>query len=611
MTSPMTSPTTPLPHWELSNVYPSLESAELEQAEQTLLRQIDDLAQFVATRVAPTGAATPPDDLAELLGASLDHLNRILELGRTVRGYLYSFFITDSRNRLAAKKLSAFEQQWVRVQTLNTQLQAWVGRLGPALEEAIPRDATAQAHAFTLRETAEQARYLMSEAEESLAAELALSGATAWRKLHRTVTSQLTAAVEVDGQVQALPITAVINLRSHPDEATRRRGYEAENAAWESVGETLAAALNGVKGASHTLNQRRKREDDLHPALDAARIDRPTLEAMLAAMKDSFPMFRRYFKAKARLLGKEQLPWWDLFAPVGRADTYTWPQSCDFVLEHFAVFSPDLAALARRAFDHHWIDAEPREGKAGGAFCMGLPAVQESRILANFDGSLDGVSTIAHELGHAYHNDCYYRAGKTMLQSNTPMTLAETASILCETLVMQAVLDQAQEPQAELAILETILNGQAQIIVDIYSRYLFEQEVFTRRAEAELSVEDFCAIMEQAQRDTYGDGLDAAYLQKYMWTWKPHYYDVGLSFYNFPYAFGLLFSMGLYAVYRQRGAVFVPDYEALLSSTGEANAADLAARFGIDIRSRAFWDASLATIGQTIDRYRALAEAMV
>ncbi|RIK39960.1 MAG: oligoendopeptidase F [Chloroflexi bacterium] len=607
----MTSPTTPLPHWELSNVYPSLESAELEQAEQTLLRQIDYLAQFVATRVAPTGAATPPDDLAELLGASLDHLNRILELGRTVRGYLYSFFITDSRNRLAAKKLSAFEQQWVRVQTLNTQLQAWVGRLGPALEEAIPRDATAQAHAFTLRETAEQARYLMSEAEESLAAELALSGATAWRKLHRTVTSQLTAAVEVDGQVQTLPITAVINLRSHPDEATRRRGYEAENAAWESVGETLAAALNGVKGASHTLNQRRKREDDLHPALDAARIDRPTLEAMLAAMKDSFPMFRRYFKAKARLLGKEQLPWWDLFAPVGRADTYTWPQSCDFVLEHFAVFSPDLAALARRAFDHHWIDAEPREGKAGGAFCMGLPAVQESRILANFDGSLDGVSTIAHELGHAYHNDCYYRAGKTMLQSNTPMTLAETASILCETLVMQAVLDQAQEPQAELAILETILNGQAQIIVDIYSRYLFEQEVFTRRAEAELSVEDFCAIMEQAQRDTYGDGLDAAYLQKYMWTWKPHYYDVGLSFYNFPYAFGLLFSMGLYAVYRQRGAAFVPDYEALLSSTGEANAADLAARFGIDIRSRAFWDASLATIGQTIDRYRALAEAMV
>jgi pepF/M3 family oligoendopeptidase len=451
----------------------------------------------------------------------------------------------------------------------------------------------------------------MSEAEESLAAELALSGTTAWRKLHRTVTSQLTTAVELDGQTQTLPITAVINLRSHPDETTRRRAYEAENAAWATVSESLAAALNGVKGASHTLNQRRKRDDDLHAALDAARIDRPTLEAMLGAMKDSFPMFRRYFRAKAKLLGKEQLAWWDLFAPVGNTETtYTWPQSCAFILKHFAPFSPDLEALARRAFDHRWIDAEPRAGKAGGAFCMSLPAVQESRILANFDGSLDGVSTIAHELGHAYHGDCSYRAGKTELQSNTPMTLAETASILCETLVMQAVLDQIEDPQEELAILETMLNGQAQIIVDIYSRYLFEQEVFDRRAQAELSVEDFCAIMAQAQRDTYGDGLDERYLQQYMWTWKPHYYDVGLSFYNFPYAFGLLFSTGLYAIYRERGAAFVPDYEDLLASTGEANAADLAARFGIDIRSRAFWETSLATIGQTIDRYCALAEAI-
>lgn len=603
---------TSLPHWDLSNLYPSLDAAELDEAERTLQRHIDHLAQLMSERIAAATADTPPAELADLLGASIRQFNAILELGRTVRGYIYAFFITDSRNRLAAKRLSAFEQRWVQVQNLSTQLRAWVGSLGPALEEAIPLDPTAQAHAFSLRETADQARYLMSEAEESLAAALALSGSTAWRKLHRTVTSQLTAAVEVDGKTQTLPITAVINLRSHPDEATRRRAYEAENEAWARVAEPLAAALNGIKGESHTLNQRRKREDDLHPALDAARIDRPTLEAMLGAMADSFPMFRRYFKAKARLLGKDQLAWWDLFAPVGQIrTTYSWPQSRDFVLEHFATFSPHLEALARRAFDHNWIDAEPREGKAGGAFCMALPAARESRILANFDGSLDGVSTIAHELGHAYHNDCRYRAGKTMLQATTPMTLAETASILCETLVMQAVLDRVQDPQEELAIRETVLIGEAQVIVDIYSRYLFEQEVFARRAQAELAVEEFCAIMEQAQRDTYGDGLDDRYLQKYMWTWKPHYYDAGLPFYNFPYAFGLLFGTGLYAIYQERGADFVPDYERLLAETGEANAADLAARFGIDIRSRTFWETSLATIGQKIDRYCALVDTIV
>jgi oligoendopeptidase F len=234
---------------------------------------------------------------------------------------------------------------------------------------------------------------------------------------------------------------------------------------------------------------------------------------------------------------------------------------------------------------------------------MGVPGVKESRVLCNFDGSLDQVSTIAHELGHAFHNQCAYQAGKTELQQDTPMTLAETASIMCETIVMEAVLAQTTDPQEELAVLETRLIGDAQVIVDIYSRYLFEKEVFERRAEAELSADELCEIMERAQKATYGDGLDENHLHKYMWTWKPHYYFAGLSFYNFPYSFGLLFGTGLYAIYQQRGEAFVEDYQNLLASTGEAPAADLAARFGIDIRSRKFWEDSLGVIARKIDRY--------
>jgi oligoendopeptidase F len=180
------------------------------------------------------------------------------------------------------------------------------------------------------------------------------------------------------------------------------------------------------------------------------------------------------------------------------------------------------------------------------------------------------------------------------------MTLAETASILCETIVMQAVLKQVSDPKEELAILETMLVGDSQVIVDIYSRYLFEKEVFERRAKSDLSPDDLCEIMERAQKETYGD-LEA--YQPYMWTWKPHYYYAGLSFYNFPYAFGLLFGTGLYAIYQQRGEAFIADYKNLLASTGEATAADLAARFGIDIRSRKFWEDSLAVIARKIDRY--------
>lgn len=596
-----------LPHWDLSNVYPGLDSKEFKQGWQDMLAQIESLEKFFADRIAPAGVEQGAQALAPLAGDLIDRFNAVSELAWTLNAYIASFVTTDSFNKQAKRLESEFDTVAVRLQQLSVQASAWIGRIAPLLPEIIAKDARAQAHAFFLEETARQSKYLMSEAEEALAAELMLDGATAWSKLQGTVTSQMTWDFELDGKTEALPMPALINLRSHPDEDVRRRAYEAEMAAWKTVEEPLAAAMNGIKGTVNTLNRRRGRQDALHSAIDMARIDRPTLEAMLAAMHDSFPMFRRYFKAKAKKLGKDKLAWWDISAPVGKAaSTFTWEQTRGFILTNFGSFSPELESLARRAFDHNWIDAEMRAGKRGGAFCMGVEAVKESRILCNFDGTLDQVSTVAHELGHAFHNQCAYAAGKTMLQQDTPMTLAETASILCETIVSQAVLQQAASPEEELAVLEGMLNNAAAVIVDIYSRYLFEKEVFERRAGAELSADEMSEMMEKAQKETYGDGLDERYLMKYMWTWKPHYYSAELSFYNFPYAFGLLFGAGLYAIYQQKGAAFVPDYIDLLASTGEAPAAGLAARFGIDIRTRKFWDDSLALIGKQVERYAAL-----
>ena len=592
-----------IPRWDLSNVYPSLESTEFEAAIAEARRQIAEAEEF-ADRAAATDAGTPVPELAALAGEGVDRLNRLLELIGTLSPYISSFVSTDSRDTLAMRKLSEFQQMMIPAQNLNTRFQAWVGTLEPVLGGVIDLNDSARSHAFALRETARQAKYLMSQPEESLAAELNVSGAAAWSKLQGTVTSQLTVDFELDGAVKKLPMPALINLHSHADDAVRRRAYEAELQAWKSVEEPLAACMNGIKGTVNTLDKRRGRQDALHSAIDAARIDRQTLEAMMASMEASFPVFRRYLAAKARRFGQEKLPWWNLFAPVGDANRqYDWDETRAFILRNFATFSPDLETFARRAFDERWIDAEQREGKRGGAFCMGLDGVRESRILCNFDGSLDQVSTIAHELGHGYHNECVYRAGKTPMQQDTPMTLAETASIMCETIAMEAVLAEATDPAEELAILETRLIGDTQVIVDIYSRYLFEQEVFERRQTSELSPGELCEAMEHAQKATYGEAMDPTALHGYMWTWKPHYYSAGRSFYNFPYAFGLLFGLGLYAIYRERGAAFVDDYRTLLASTGEATAADLAARFGIDITSRAFWDGSIAVIGSKIDRY--------
>ncbi|MHB8192681.1 MAG: M3 family oligoendopeptidase [Bellilinea sp.] len=594
------------PRWDLSNVYPGLDSPQFSADIERWKSMLGDLEKRVSG-LESLDASSDPALVTRQVNDLLTELNNTLLLGHTLSAYINSFVSTDSFNTFAMRKESEFERISVQANILNTRVKAWIGKIAPLLPQITAAPGPAQEHAFMLSETAEQSKFLMSPAEEALAAELNLSGANAWDKLQGTVTSQMTVDFELDGKVQKLSMPALINLRSHPDEDVRRRAYEAENAAWQSMKEPLAAALNGVKGTSVTLNKHRGRTDALHSALEINRIDRQTLDAMLTAMRESLPMFRRYFQAKARKLGKEKLAWWDLFAPGGKTSrTYTYEEARAFVLDNFAKFSPDLSDFARRAFDSGWIDAEQRSGKRGGAFCMSVPGVKESRVLLSFDGSLDVVSTLAHELGHAFHNDCMFKAGRTELQRTTPMTMAETASIMCETIVVEAVMEQAKDADELWAILEAALTGDSQVIVDIYSRFLFESEIFKRREQAELSADEFCEIMENAQKEAYGDGLDERYLQKWMWTWKPHYYSSYLAFYNFPYAFGLLFGTGLYAIYQQRGASFVPEYKALLASTGMGDAAALAARFGIDIRQPDFWRGSLSIIGKRVEGYSAL-----
>lgn len=592
------------PRWDLTNVYPSLDSKEFKHAIKQYKSRLDEMEVFFK-KASKADSKTEPKKLGKLLGESVDRFNALFELSGTIDPYIQSFVATDSRNTDAMRALSKFEQMSVQANVLHTKFQAWVGKLGKAaVKKGAKTNPSAKAHEFILDESVKQSKYMMSEAEEILAAELTLSGGNAFGKLQGTLTSQLSVDFELDGKTEKLPMPALLNLRSHPIEETRRRAYEAENRVWEEVKETLAACMNGVKGETLTLDKKRGREDAIHASIDDAHMDRSTLDAMLGAMKDSFPMFQKYFKHKAKLLGKEKLAWWDIFAPMGKAGkVYSFDEARDFIVDNFNTFSLGLGDFTGYAFDNRWIDAEQRDGKQGGAFCSGVSRVKESRVFCNFDGSFDQVSTLAHELGHAYHNECAYQAGKTELQQSTPMTLAETASIMCETIVTEAVLAQVTDPQEELAVLEAQIGNAAQVIVDIYSRYLFEKEVFERREKSELSTDDLSEIMERAQKATYGEGLDERYLQKYMWTWKPHYYSSGFSFYNYPYAFGLLFATGLYAIYQKRGADFIPDYKNLLASTGEAPAAELADRFGIDIRTKKFWADSLAIIGRRVERY--------
>ncbi|MGD0422384.1 MAG: M3 family oligoendopeptidase [Candidatus Bathyarchaeia archaeon] len=598
-----------LPHWDLSNVYPSLESEQFRTAIESLKGQIAELEAYCTQyRIGRTESGLSPLEtslLKEIADEYITRMNSLLRLLSTISAFVASFVTTDSYNASAKRAESEFEIIQTRVKKIDVLFHGWTRSLGEGLSNILALPGPSKEHSFYLKEVLEQSRYLMSEPEESLAADLELSGGNAWSKLQGTICSQLSVEFELNGKKEKMPITSILNLSHHKDPDVRRRAYTAELEAWKTVREPLAAALNGVKGTVVTLSKRRGRVDALHASLDQARIDRETLTTLIETMQESFPSFRRYLKAKAKRMGCNALPWWDLFAPVGTVDHhYSWDETREFIVEQFGTFSGRLAKLTERAFQHNWIDAEPRDGKRGGAFCMEVPAVDESRVLCNFDGSLDAVSTVAHELGHAYHNEC--QVGKTVLQTRTPMTLAETASIFCETIVSDAVLANASSSDEKLAVLESSLMSSTQVIVDITSRFLFEKQVFERREKSELSADEFCEIMIQSQKNTYGDGLDDACLHGYMWTWKPHYYSTTLSFYNFPYAFGLLFGLGLYAIYMTQGASFVSEYESLLASTGEGTPAELASRFAINIKKPDFWKDSLKMIEKRIDQYVAL-----
>ncbi len=590
------------PRWDLSALFEGIGSRGFAAAQESLGAELVRLGARYDRFDVRGGDPLPltPDSLAgfdQVVAAT----NALMDQVRLVRSYLASRLSTDARDDEAATVLSQVQTQQAALQKLTTRFEAWVSRFGA--DALVAASEVAADHDHALRHATVSARHQMTEAEEGLYADLRLTGGVAWNKLHGDVTSLL--AGELDGRL--VPVTELRGMATDPDPDRRRRAYRAELVAWQSAEVPLAAALNAIKGEANTVNRRRGWPDALEPALFANSVERPALEAMQAAAVASFPDFRRFLRAKARLLGGDGdggLAWWDLLAPVPGEGLVTWPEAVTAVEEAFGSYSATLAGLAERALAERWVDAQPRSGKRGGAFCVSVRG-DESRVFLNFDGSLDCVQTLAHELGHAYHNTNL--AGRTALQRQTPMALAETASIFCETIMVQAGLARADD-RRRLALLNVDLQGACQVVVDIHSRFLFERSLCERREKGTVSPPELCALMTDAQQATYGDGLDPSTLHPYMWAVKPHYYST--AFYNWPYCFGLLFGTGLYARYREDPERFRAHYDDLLSATGLATAAALAQRFGIDIATIDFWQDSLAIIGARIDDFEQLVSSI-
>ena len=589
-----------LPHWDMNAVYPSLESVEFEEGFRSVVRSIDQLVNlFDRYGIVQRELATVDEATVQAFEAIIERYNTVLAETRMLESYLDCFLAADSGDEQAQAKSSELQPQKTRLSLLGARWTAWIGSLDIAT--LIERSAVAQDHAFMLRKAHQRATHLMTPAEEALAAELSVTGSSAWTTLWNTFTSQLLVPLEVNGKVQDLPMSAARKLAYDPDREVRRRAYEAELATWRRAAVPLVAALNSLKGEQNTLTQRRGWASPLDAALFENHIARQTLDAMLEALHEALPDFRRYLRAKAHALGLPILAWYDVNAPIGGGGrTWSFDDAAQFILEQFGTYSPKLRGLAERAFREHWIDAEPRPGKMDVSFCTELRK-DESRILVNYKPVFYEVSILAHELGHAFHNLCL--AHRTMLQRETALTLAETASTFCQAIVQQAGLQQT-DPQEQIAILDASLQMAILLVVEVMTWFLFEKEIYEKRRQRALSLDELKELMLATQRQVYGDALDPNALHPFTWAAWPHLF--WSSFYNFQYPFGTLFGLGLYAQYQDRPEAFRARYDELLSSTGLAEAADLAAQFGIDIRTPDFWRSSLDVIRADVDRFESV-----
>jgi oligoendopeptidase F len=594
------------PRWRLDQLYSGLDDRGFSSDEEALASRLARATAWFDEHDIGAGEQIEVDNAHAATAAdAITKLNELSTIQRRLRAYVHARITTDARDDDAASTQARLLPVSGDLMRLDGRFSAWIGRMSSNVVSVASQDPVAaevlSGHTEFVRQASVGARHRMGDAEEDLALSLGLTGGTAWVQMRNDVAARM--VTRIDGIEGDVPLGVVRGMATSGDQDLRDRAFDAEIAMWEANAVPFAAALNAHKGESITLNNRRGWSDDLEPVLAENGIDQMILDAMNQEVVASLPAFRRFCQTKAQLLGRpEGLRWADLVAPVGSASAneVTWGQAVERVNDAFGSFSPALATLAGRAFDEGWIDAEPRDGKRIGAFCM--PVEKDvSRVLMNFDGSADSVQTLAHELGHAFHNSTL--ASRTDLQRRTPRSLAETASIFCETIVVESLLAEA-DPELELALLNTDLSGSNQVVVDIHSRFLFETELYRRRRATTLSLGELNELMVEAQDASYGDGLAAESRHPYMWAVKPHYFT---PFYNFPYTFGLLFGLGLFDRYEADPSSFRSGYDDLLSSTGMAEPAVLAGHFDIDLHDPEFWKASLGVITRRIDRFVELA----
>jgi len=591
--------------WQLAEYFPALDSAEFRAFRDGLETGIGVLAE-AATRLGPLSDATmrPWANLvleAERLMVDLGHLS----------SYISCITAEDAKNEAAR----AEEARLARIGAAWEKAQVPFKAMLRAADDATFERFAAQAEIATARHGLErmrvEARYTMASEMENLAADLGVDGLDAWDRLWNAVAGNMEFDLRVPGaEPRRVPFAQKMMLLTDSDAAVRKAALEGSNAAWDAVGETAAACLNGLSGARLTLNRYRGVPHVLDVAAFQGAVERTTIDAMWTAVAESRAIPHRYLRLKAKVLGRERLGFQDTFAPMPRradAPKLSWDDGVATMLAAFDARYPALADFSREMLAKGRVESERRAAKRPGAFCTGSQRIEASRVFMTWGDSFDSLSTLAHELGHAWHSRTM-RGLRPMLR-HYPMTLAETASTFAEDIMKRAIMADPRTDDATRAeMLDAQLGDGATFLLNIHMRYVFEKNFYAERAAGEVPVARLKEMMLEAQRECYGDSLAADELDPWFWASKLHFYIAGISFYNYPYTFGYLLSRGLGLRLRAEGPSFLPRYEEFLRLTGGASAENCAHRtLGIDLRGPDFWRSAIASLREELDAFEKIA----
>ena len=582
--------TTP-PRWDMITIFSSFDGDDYKNACAQCVKDIDVMGTIL--KDIPN-FGNDEIECEKWLKNFFAVYNACGSMMSSLASYTYCMYSTDTNDTEALNAISKLEEIEIEFSQVGLALRDILALNKELVEKTSKNSKELERYSYILHEEAFWAQKQMSPELEKLASDMQRTGGNAWGRLQEQIIANL-----VDTKT-GKTFNEIRNDAYSSDKNIRKTSYETEIALLKLMEIPIAAALNNIKGESITLNKRVKWESALAQSCVQSRISDKTLNALIGSIEKSLPFWQEYLHTKAKLLGQKELNFFDMFAPLENKDVnsnnadslvsrnWEFDEAKDYIIEKFNSFSSELGDFAKYAFDNNWIDAEVRKGKVGGAYCTSFSHHKQSRVLSNFTGSFSDITTLAHELGHAYHQ--YVVENMDFVLTEYPMTLAETACIFCETIIQQDVMKNT-EGFEKASIIEMRLQDSCQVLVDILSRFYFEKSVFEKRQDGELSALELCDLMLDAQERSYGNGL--AQKHEYMWAVKGHYYSPGLHYYNFPYAFGMLFASALYSRFQKEGVCFAETYKSILLDTGRLTCEEVCKNAGFDIESQDFWDSGI------------------